>query len=249
MAASQLPKLISYGVLIFMLCLVTFPKAAAKQCTCEQEIQELREHIAMNQQLLAAFQTQSGNYKFPDLYDTAPAPDPDELGSRVRCTVFGQCGTGGQSEGQGSAPGPDPLVMGNRVAFRNTGGINPACWNTYCDITCSLIGRHEGFHDAYDTAHASLPRMLWMALVAKQSYAEYTAESEVYAYRNHIVLEQEELNKRLKECRFEYECSYTEAKYPTATMCVNNCPQSLKHFGRLCLEMDKETGIYTGNAY
>lgn len=249
MAASPLPKLIVFCVLVFVFSWVIFPNAAARQCTCEQEVQELKQHIAMNQQLLAAFQVQSGNYKFPNIYDTAPASNPDELGSRVKCSVFGQCGSGGQPGGQAGASGPDPLVMGNRVTFRATGGINPACWNAYCDITCTLIGRHEEFHDTYDTIHGSLPRMLWMTFVARQSHAEYTAESEVDAYRNQISLEQEKLKIWLKKCGFEYKCSYTGEKFNDAVTCVINCPQSLKHFGRLCLEVDKETGIYTGNAY
>gem|GEM_PF-2740060 len=246
--ASKLYRPVSFCLIIFLCFLLFFSHVSAKQCSCEEEIQDLEFHLESDQFLFNGFMNELGKINFPDLYGESGPADPNDLQERVGA-AYANAGINRQHRPTEQIP-PDVEnkmnPIGNRKLFRNSGYVNPLCWIYYCDISCQLVQKHEQQHDVFDR-NIFLPTFLYIQTFKE---TEYVAESEVDAYRYQISLTKDEIEKRNKQCQqYEYECEYTGTRWNNAVSCVNNCHQSLLHFGKLCREIDKKTGEYTGYGY
>jgi hypothetical protein len=242
---SKLYKPVTFCLIFFVCFLLFCSHASAKQCTCQDEIADLQFHLESNEMYYKIWLRELENYKF----DRSGIVNNDEVGAMVTRVndAFQGAVIHRQHPSEADIP-PEDLEkiypLGNRKLFPDY--VNPLCWDYYCDISCQLVQKHEQRHAVFDKKISPLTFLSF--IIDKKGQAEYVAESEVDAYAYQIGLQKTELEKKKKTCLTDYECSYTEEIFDNAVDCVNHCPQSLLHFGKLCLQIDKKTGKYTGYA-
>jgi hypothetical protein len=121
--------------------------------------------------------------------------------------------------------------------------IDPQFEQENCESIVNGVKVHEKAHLRY-----GLSRSIPITFMDPGTLAKVLAKSEIDARNYEETFLKEELKKLKEKCKWKCKC--TGDMFETAQDCAKNCPKpSMACIAPTCLEIDPETGKWTGEGY